>query len=166
MDKQLDPAIQELKTIVETKLGMKVKFVFANIFEFNDDADLMKDAEFPCFLYFAQDKSKNKIGQAGAIVRTIPIAGMMLDQYESPTPDYKSEVVQPIINRCRQLTENLVFFINKSQYSRIQDEKIQGGVNNFNADAVYGKSDKHLFGVAVTMDWTMSEQTAGYHNLI
>lgn len=161
--KETDAAIIELKRIVENELVLKTKFVYADIFEFNNDADLMQNAEFPCFLYFALDKSRYIVNQAGVLIRTIPIVGMMLDQYDSPTPDYKSESVNPVINAMRQLSENMVYHINKSQMSQIFQDTA-GGVNNFSADSVYGKHDKHLFGVGVSFDWKMTEGKTGCHS--
>jgi hypothetical protein len=162
--KETDPAIVALKDIVENQLQIPTKFVFANIFEFNSDADLVKDADFPCFLYFAVDKSKYRVNEAGILIRTIPIVGMMLTQIEQPTTDYKSEEVNPIITQMRRLAENMVYKINQHQYSRFFDEKDSGGVKDFQADSVYGKYDKHIYGVGVTLDWKMSEGITGCHH--
>jgi hypothetical protein len=153
-----DPAITELKRIVENDLSTTCSFMYANLFEANfglDDLSLQE--QFPVFLFIATDKSTTKITTSGLIVRDIVVVGMMLNSIPNDgTIDFKSKDVSPYIEEMRQLTDNLIYNVNKSSLTYAPSP-----VQNYSVDKIYSKFDQHLFGCGVTFTWSLNTNSRG-----
>lgn len=159
--KEDDPAVVELKRIVTTELYISTHFLYANLGQVNfglDNLDMSEDK--PVWIFFATDKSKNKLTESGLIIRTIPVVGMMLQLVDSPTTDFNTEDVSLYVHSMHQLTNNLVYRLNKSTKTYMASDDYKGIVE-WNFDKVYAKYDKHLFGGAVTFDWDFNTGTKG-----
>jgi hypothetical protein len=153
-----DPAITELKRIVENDLSINCSFMYANLFEANFGLDeLIMNQEFPVFLFIATDKSANRIIQSGLILRDVTVVGMLLNTLDAEaTIEYKSKDVSPYIDEMRQLADNLIFNINKSSLTYEPN-----AITNYSIDKVYSKFDAHLFGVGLTFTWTINTSSRG-----
>lgn len=156
-----DPAVAEMKRIVTTELYTPVEFLYANMGQVNFGLDQIELADNkPVWIFFATDKSQNETTQSGLIIRTIPVVGMMLQLVDNPTTDYNTEEVSPYIYSMQQLTDKLIYQLNKSQLT-YQDGDKYNGIDKWNFDKVYAKYDKHLFGGAVTFNWPFNTMRKG-----
>ena len=158
-----DPAILELQNIVENKLAMPTKFVYANLFEANFEMDKLIDIEFPVFIFVVASKNNNKTVQSNEIYRKVKVYGFMLNKMDpsksdAATAEIKSFDILDSIYQMRQLAWNLQYFVNLSPLS------VNAGVDKWDDEDVYQKFDAHLFGVAVTFDWEIQTGTNGYYN--
>jgi hypothetical protein len=155
--RQDDPAVVELKRIVETQLALKCQFLYANLAEANFGLDQIKQMDIaPIFIFFANDKSQNKTTETGLIVRTIPVVGMMLQPIELAAADYSSAEAAPYINEMRELNDNMVYNINKSPLSYKPEP-----VTEWSFDKVYAKFDKYLFGGGTQFNWAFNTGKRG-----
>lgn len=144
-----DPAVQELKRIVETQLSKPCTFVYANLNEANFGMDSVNTEDGkPVFVFVSNDKSKDRVGDGGGIIRTIPVVGLMLQMMENETIDTTSEEADPYINEMHDLFFNLIFNLNKSP--RTNKDKL---ITDFEFQKVYHKFDKALFGGGTSFDW-------------
>lgn len=155
-----DPAIAEIKRIVENELRNSCKFMYANLHEANYGLDGLDDEdEFPVFLFIASDKSTNKTTESGLIIRTIEVFGMMLNSEskdpssdpDRPTIDYTSEEIDPYINQMRSLCDNLIYNLNKSSLSYVQEP-----IQEWEFTKIYEKFDRHLFGGGLSFKWSVN----------
>lgn len=158
ISKTEDPAITELKRIVENDLSINCSFMYANLFEANFGLDeLILNQQFPVFLFIATDKSANRIIQSGLILRDVTVVGMLLNTLDAEaTIEYKSKDVSPYIDEMRQLADNLIYNINKSSLTYEPNT-----ITNYSIDKVYSKFDAHLFGVGLTFTWTINTSSRG-----
>lgn len=156
-----DPAIVELKSIVETKLAIPTTFMEATWNEANQKFDGLKEADFPVFLYLTQGKNRNKFNEAGLIKRRLKITGFLLNKIDQAAIEsLSSEDLNSLKNQMRQLAENLMYWINLSPLSISED----GGVNEWDSDSVMEQGDANLYGQAVVFDWSIVTATNGYYN--
>lgn len=158
LQKAKDPILLELETICTSRLAMPVKFMHANLNEANFGLDQLTADNFPVLVHVSTAKDKNKIGPGGDIERTASMFCLLLNRIEQDTSDFKSYDLNNSINQMRMLGENLMYWINRSTIS------VAGGVDDWESENVYQKFDAHLFGVALTFDWTVDSQTSGYYN--
>ena len=153
-----DPAVTELRRIVESELPIATKFIYANLFEANFGLDqLSQSEEFPVFLFIANDKSTNRLTETGLIVRDVSVTGMLLNSIPAnETMDFKTEDVSPYIEQMRQLGDSLIYQINKSSMTYPTSP-----ILNYTFDKVYAKFDAHLFGVGMTFTWSINTYSRG-----
>lgn len=153
-----DPAITELKRVVENDLAVDCSFMYANLFEANFGLDeLNLEQEFPVFLFIATDKSTTRVTNSGLIVRDIVVVGMMLNAIPADgTIDFKSKDVSPYIEEMRQLTDNLIYRINQSPLTYAPSP-----IMNYSVDKIYSKFDQHLFGCGITFTWSFNTNSKG-----
>lgn len=154
--KQTDPAVTEMKRIVETLLKIKTTFVYANLFEANFGLDSLEGNQFPAFIFVATNQSKEKLDENDSIIRTIPIVGMMVNIIDQSTTDITSEEADPYINQMRELGENLVYNLNKSDMTH----KLEP-ITDVTYDKIYGRFDKHTFGVGMSFNWAINTLKSG-----
>lgn len=154
-----DPAVIELKRVVETQLKVKTKFVYANLYEANITLDELDDeTEFPVFVFLSTAVSREKKDSNGLITRTIPVVGFMLDVKDDPTNEYTTEDADPYINRMRQLGENLLYNLDKSAFT---DLNMPYPSDDCLYEKLYGKFDKHTFGVSMSFNWAFNTGVSG-----
>jgi hypothetical protein len=154
-----DPAITELRRIVENALALPVKFIYANIFEVNSFMnELETEATFPCFVLWSSDKNKYKIEDTGLLTRKLQVVGWMCGRFDSATPDYSSADVQPLLYQLQQLCENLQWHCGKSY---LINTNVAKPIEEFEADKLYAKSDAHLFVVGVSFTWNIQTANSG-----
>jgi hypothetical protein len=158
-----DQVVTELERIVTTELTVPCTFVHANLFAANFELDQLEKVSFPVFVFVAQGKNRSRINVANNIIREVDLYGLMLQRKETPTSDYKSGEVNDAIFQMYQLSQNLMYQINKSPLSRSSNDGDYCGVNEWQADEIYSKFDVNLFGHGITFTWTVNTGVNGYH---
>jgi len=158
LQKVKDPILLELETICTSRLAMPVKFMHANLNEANFGLDQLTASDFPVLVHVSTSRDKSKFGAGGDISRTSTMFCLLLNRIELDTLDFKSYDLNDSVNQMRMLGENLFYWINRSTIS------VDGGVDDWESENVYQKFDAHLFGVALTFDWTVDVQSSGYYN--
>jgi hypothetical protein len=155
-----DPIVTELEKIVTSQLVVPCSFVYANLLEANFGLDQMdpQQVKFPVFMLIATGRSKMTRNEANSIIRKATVYGLLLDQVANPTLDYDSKEVSDIVNKMRQLADNMAYYIDRSPMS------VNGGVDEWEAVDSFAKSDAHLFGQAVSFTWEIDTHTTGYLN--
>jgi hypothetical protein len=157
-----DPAILELKRIVEEELTNKCSFMYANMHEANFGLDkLEKEEEFPVFVLLANDKSTNKVTDTGLIIRTIEVYGLMLNSVDDPTIDYSSEDIDPYVNQMRLLCDNLIHRLNHSSITELTQT-----IEEYEFSKIYEKFDRHLFGGGLSFKWSVNTQSTGCYPIL
>lgn len=153
-----DPAITELKRVVENDLSIDCSFMYANLFEANFGLDeLSVQDEFPVFLFIATDRSTTRVTDSGLLVRDIVVVAMMLNSIPADgTIDFKSKDVSPYIEEMRQLSDNLIFNLNRSSVTYAPSQ-----ISSYSVDKIYSKFDSHLFGVGLTFTWSVNTNSRG-----
>lgn len=156
-----DPIVTELETICKTRLAMPVTFIEADLNEANFGLDQLKGIDFPVLIHVATTRNRYRIQESHNLIRTAKVVCMLLTKQskDGDTKDYSSYNLSLEINRMRQLGENLVYWINKSSKS------VAGGVEDWESDNVMQEFDSHLFGQAITFDWTLDTGKTGYYNV-
>jgi len=152
-----DPAVTELRRIVENELPIGCSFLYANLYEANFGLD-GTDEKFPLFLFVSNDKSKNEIQETGEIYREVNVVGMMLNAREvgEPTSEFSSEELSPAIDEMRQLADALIYAVNNSSLTSPTLT-----VDQYDIEKVYAKFDRHLFGVGINFKWTIQTGVRG-----
>jgi hypothetical protein len=158
LPKQKDPLVVELERICKEDLVTPTTFVHANMEEANFGLDQLSDIEFPVLVHIASNRNRTKVNEAHHLIRTVKVTALLLNRIPLDTLEYKSGEVNAEVNFMRQLGENLIYWINKSDLS------VNGGVSDFESDDVYQRMDAHLFGQAMSFDWSLDTATTGYYN--
>jgi hypothetical protein len=157
MDQRNDPAIIELKRIVENELDSPVTFVYANFTEANFGIDEIETTEDkPAFVFLSTDQSKNRTTESGLIVRRISVVGMMLMSVDSGTNELSSEEANVYIYKMHKLINNMIFKLNKSQLTHKENPIVEWDLNK-----VYEKFDKSLVGAATIFNWDFNTNSRG-----
>lgn len=158
LPKVKDPLITELKTICESRLAIPTKFVEANLAEANFGLDQLLPTDFPCLVYITSKGSDNEIVEAGEIHRRAQVNALLLNSVPSATSDISSGEVNDYIYQMYQLSQNLMYWINKSTLS------VNGGVDKWKSDSLFEQFDAQLFGQGLTFEWRIRTGTTGYYN--
>ena len=152
-----DPAVEELRRVVENELFLKCSFVYANLHEANLGLDsLSEDCGFPVFVFLASGRNQEKTTESGLLIRTIDVNGLMLSSTDEPTTDYSTEDVEPYVNQMRMLCENLIYRLNKSEKTYVLEP-----IQEFETTKVYERFDRHLFGCGLTFKWVFNTGVSG-----
>lgn len=159
--KDTDPLVLELQRLASI-LQIPCTFLFVDLYEGNVETDKITPDQFPVILYFTADKNKEyvKPDNSLTIIREVEVSLAILDRYDAPTQGYKSYDVEPTINRCRRIAENLFWNINNSN-TFVGDS----GVGEFKTERIDAYNDANLFGVSMEFTMTMQTGISGcYHN--
>lgn len=156
--KSKDPIVTELERICTSQLATPVTFVHANMGEANFGLDQLADVQFPVLVHLTTTRNRNTLDPSHNIIRTAKVTCLLLNRIALDTVDYSSAEVNKDIDFMRRLGENLIYWINRSPYS------VNGGVSDWESDDVYQRMDAHLFGQAMSFDWTLDTGKTGYYN--
>jgi hypothetical protein len=149
-----DPIVEALRQVAEDSLGMY--FLYANTNEANfglDHIDDDPDCHWPVFLFVSDDKSENRLDERGVVIRTAQVNLMLLNTLEEPTDDFTSERAAPYIYALEEAAYRLIRSLNDLPATATTENDIAGGIVEWQTEKVYGKFDRHLFGVALTFKW-------------
>ena len=155
-------AKEALKTVVTTKLGRAVTWIHADLFKSNFLVDqLAANSSWPVFIYLTPVEKKASLSDnTQSIKRVINVNGYFLDKPNLATQDYSSEDVEPIITDMEGLADKLIYNLNKQSVTPVTDMQ-KGGVTEFRTVGQYSRFDANVFGVMVTFDWPVDENTTG-----
>lgn len=156
-------AKEQLKTVVTTKLGRPITWIHADLFRSNFLVDqIAANSSWPVFIYLTPTEKKGSLSDnTPAIKRTISVNGYFLDKPAlNPTSDYSSEEVEPIITDMEGLVDKLIYNLNKQSVTPVTDIQ-KGGVTEWRTTGQYSRFDANVFGVMVTFDWPVNENTTG-----
>jgi hypothetical protein len=141
---------------ISQSLSEAMEFVYGNGFEVNNDLETLKADQW-YFLYFVPEETNDTKDLSNGLHTKFPFNAYIVKKVESSTSDYKSEVIQPIIDRARDLGRQ---FIHKLDSSDIIDTTTNG-IESVKYVSQYGYSDTHLFGVWFSAEVPIYEGKTG-----
>ena len=151
--------IETLRDVLETKIGIKVSLIEADLFSANVVTDSLKDdTSFPVFVLIPVMETLNERINRGTTKRKVSVFGFMLTNYEvGQTDDFDFAKVRPVIDSMKYLVDKTIAKLIVADITSKETDK--EAIDKYKTVETYSKFDSHLFGVQVIFDWWIIEST-------
>ena len=132
------------------------RFFQGTLNELNIDIEnkLIKEDEWVFGLVTPPQVEDNTEGDNPTITTTYPFRAYVVKRIAQPTNDYRTEDVQPVIDRALAMARKFVHEFNDEEF-------VVHAVKRVTYPSLYGQFDLHLFGVGINCDFELEEGLTG-----